>query len=132
VVEDAALRELHDLVRPGGRLLLGTGFWEGTPTTEEAAGIGMKPGELTDLAGLVDLAVGTGFRPLWIQTAKRDEWERFESGFLADWESWQVHHGDQPGADQIRADADTHRNEWLRGYRNVLGFAYLTLARPVR
>ena len=130
--QGAALRALHDLVRPGGRLLLGTGFWERPPTPEEAASIGMEPGELTDLAGLVDLAVGTGLRPLWIQTANRDEWERFESGFLADWEYWLVQHGDQPEADRIRADADTHRTEWLRGWRDVLGFAYLTLARPVR
>jgi hypothetical protein len=91
----------------------------------------MTPADLPDLAGLVDLAIAAGFRPLAVETATRDEWERFESGYLADWEEWLRVHGDDPRADEIRTRADMHRNEWLRGYRDVLGFAYLTLARPV-
>jgi SAM-dependent methyltransferase len=130
-VQHDALRALYDIVRPGGRLLLGTEFWEQSPSSAEAASLGMEPNALHDLAGLVDLAIGAGFRPLSIQTASRDEWEQFESGYLADWETWLVRYGDQPGADDIRQQADTHRNEWLRGWRNVLGFAYLTLGRPV-
>ncbi len=125
-----ALVALCDIVRPGGSLLLGTGFWERPPTAAEAASVGMEPTSLPDLAGLVDLAIDAGFRPLQIQTANRDEWEEFESGYLADWEAWLVRYGDQAGAGEIRDAADKHRNEWLRGWRNVLGFAYLTLARP--
>lgn len=127
----AALTALHSLVRPGGLLLLGTGFWERPPTPAEAAAIGMEPDELRDIAGLVDLAIATGLRPLAIQTAGRDEWERFESGYLADWETWLMQYGDHPDATDIRAQSDQHRNEWLRGWRDVLGFAYLTLGRPV-
>ncbi|HKE67604.1 MAG TPA: class I SAM-dependent methyltransferase [Nocardioidaceae bacterium] len=125
-----ALTALHALVHPGGVALVGTGFWERQPTPDEAAAIGMTPDELLDLAGLVDLAIATGFRPLAIQTAGRDEWERFESGFLADWETWLMEYGDQPSAADIRSQSDQHRNEWLRGWRDVFGFAYLTLGRP--
>ncbi len=32
--------------------------------------------------------------------------------------------------EQVRTSADEHRKRWLRGYRGVLGFSYLTLARP--
>lgn len=63
----AALHALRRTVRPGGRLLFGEGFWERTPTAEQA---------------------------------------------------------------EIRARADEHRTGWLRGYRDVLGFAYLTLGVP--
>ncbi|HEY1366164.1 MAG TPA: class I SAM-dependent methyltransferase [Gaiellaceae bacterium] len=124
-----ALSALHLLVAPGGQLLFGGGFWELTPTTDHAAAVGLTPDALPDLAGLVDLAVASGFRPLFVQTANRDEWERFESGYLADWERWLHRHGDRPEADEIRARADAHRSEWLRGYRHILGFAYLTLGR---
>jgi SAM-dependent methyltransferase len=79
-----ALAALFELVRPGGRLLFGSGFWERPPTPEQAAAAGFEPASLSDLAGLVDLAVAAGFRPLYIQTANRDEWERFESGYLSD------------------------------------------------
>jgi SAM-dependent methyltransferase len=125
-----ALAALRELVLPGGRLLFGSGFWERRPSVDEAAALGMTPGSLPDLAGLVDLAIEAGFRPLATQTATRDEWEQFESGYLADWEEWLLRHGSDPRADGIRAQADAHRNEWLRGYRDVLGFAYLTLGRP--
>ncbi len=125
-----ALAALRELVLPGGRVLFGSGVWDRPPSDEEAAAIGMTPADLPDLPGLVDLALAAGLRPLRIQTATRDEWEQFESGYLADWEEWLLRHGDDPRAGEIRAQADTHRNEWLRGYREVLGFAYLTLGRP--
>jgi SAM-dependent methyltransferase len=123
-----ALRALHRLISPGGQLLFGSGFWEQPPTTEQAAAVGLTPDSLPDLAGLVDLALTAGFRPLFIQTANRDEWEQFESNYLADLERWLRRHHTQNDADASRARADKHRNEWLRGYRNTLGFAYLNLA----
>jgi SAM-dependent methyltransferase len=125
-----ALAAVRDLVRPGGRVVFGSGFWERPPSVEEAAALDMEPGSLPDLPGLVDLALAAGLRPLGVQTANRDEWEQFESGYLADWEEWLVRHGSDGRADEIRSLADAHRNAWLRGYRNVLGFAYLTLGRP--
>lgn len=85
---------------------------------------------LHDLDGLVDLTIAAGYRPLFIQTANRDEWEQFEAGYLADWETWLVQYGDHPTAGGVREQSDRHRNEWLHGWRNVLGFAYLTLGRP--
>ena len=125
-----ALRALHPIVRSGGQLLFASGFWEQSPSPEQARAVGLEPDSLADLAGLVDLAIAAGFRPLHLQTANRDEWEQFESGFLADLEHWLHRYGHDPASDGIRATADNHRNGWLRGYRNVLGFAYLTLARP--
>jgi cyclopropane fatty-acyl-phospholipid synthase-like methyltransferase len=125
--QGAALAALHGLVRPGGRVLFGSGFWRSEPSAEQAAAVGMSPESLTDLAGLIELAISHGFRPLTIQTANADEWEQFESGYLADWETWLLAYGDHPDADGIRAKADAHRTEWLRGYGGVLGFTYLTL-----
>ena len=34
---------------------------------------------------------------------------------------------DHPDADEVRTKLDTQRNIWLRGHRDVMGFAYLTL-----
>lgn len=126
----AALAAARQLVRPGGRVLFGEQFWERVPTTAEAARFGSTPDECTDLADLVEAAIAAGFRPLRIESANRDEWEAFESGFLADWEDWLLRYGNQPDADEMRTRADEHREQWLRGYRDVLGFAYLTLGAP--
>jgi SAM-dependent methyltransferase len=125
----AALAELRRLVNPGGRVLLGEGFWHRTPTQDELAGMwpGTTAGEFGDLASLVDLAVSAGFRPAWIETATLEEWEDFESGYQCDEEEWLATHGDHPRAAEISERIDRHRSFWLRGYYGLLGQAYLTL-----
>lgn len=128
----AALRALRGLVNPGGRVLFGEAFWARTPTPGELAAMwdGASVEEMTDLAGLVDAATAAGFRPLGVSRADQNEWDDFESGFAADWEQWLLRHGHTPHADDVRAKADAHRQMWLRGYGDVMGFAYLTLAVP--
>ncbi|MDT9684065.1 methyltransferase domain-containing protein [Streptomyces sp. TRM76323] len=125
----AVLRELRRLVAPGGRVLLGEGFWERVPTPEELARMwpGAHEGDHPLLGALVDEAVEAGFRPAWIETADRDEWERFESGYRHDVELWLASHPDHPAAAETRARVDRQRASWLNGYRDVLGMAYLTL-----
>ena len=129
----AARAVLRRLVTPGGRVLLGESFWQHPPTAAELAAMwpGSAAGELLDLAQIADLTVEAGFRPAWIETASEQEWEEFESGYQADAEEWLAAHPDHPDAAEIRQRVDEHRSYWLRGYRGLLGFAYLTLV-PVR
>ncbi|MFE6223981.1 SAM-dependent methyltransferase [Streptomyces sp. NPDC057854] len=124
-----ALRELRRLVRPGGLVVLGEGFWERIPEEGELAAMwpGASAADHLPLGGLVDLAIGAGFRPAWIETAGRDEWEAFESGYRYDTEVWLAAHPDHPLAAETRERVDRQRSSWLNGYRNVLGIAYLTL-----
>lgn len=124
-----ALTALHTLVRPGGRLLFGDGFWERPPSADLIERLGGDDGS-TDLAGTVRAAIDAGFRPLAVGSADRAEWEAFESGYLADWEEWLVDNAGHPDAEDTRAQADEHRDRWLTGYRDVLGFCYLLLGRP--
>lgn len=125
----AALHALRRLVAPAGRVLLGEAFWQRPPTSAELAVMwpDASADEFHDLAGLVDLAVDAGFRPAWIETANNDEWEEFESGYQADVEEWLAAHGDHPRAEETRQRVERHRAGWLRGYRQVMGMAYLTL-----
>jgi SAM-dependent methyltransferase len=127
-----ALRALRELVEPGGRLLFGAEIWERTPTGRELAGMwpGMTVDTILNLPDLVNAAVGAGFRPLRIETATRGEWEEFESGFAAGAEEWLLANPGHPEAEQVRETLDRHRSIWLRGHRDVMGFAYLTLGTP--
>ncbi|MFD4632552.1 SAM-dependent methyltransferase [Streptomyces sp. NPDC058284] len=124
-----ALRELRRLVNPGGRVLLGEGFWQREPTAKELAAMwpDADAGEFLPLGGLVDAAVEAGFRPLWVETASEQEWEEFESGYRCDVEEWLASHAGHPLAAETRARVDAQRSSWLHGYRGVLGIAYLTL-----
>lgn len=127
-----ALRELRRLVTDGGRVLLGEGFWQRTPTDAELSGMWPEAAATDhhDLATLLDLAVAAGFRPEWTETASLDEWEEFESAYQADAEVWLAEHPDHPRAAETRAGLDRHRAQWM-SYREVLGLAYLTLV-PAR
>lgn len=124
-----ALDALRRMVAPSGRVLLGESFWQRPPTEAELTAMwpDARADECHDLAGLVDLAVAAGFRPAWIETAGGDEWEEFESGYQSDVEEWLATHPDHPLAEETRERVDRHRASWLRGYRGVLGLAYLTL-----
>lgn len=125
-----ALARLRELVNPGGRLLFGAEFWEHPPTEDELAHMweGTTADDCTDLPGLVDLAIAAGFRPLRIERSSRDEWDAFESGFRAEIEEWLAANPDHPEAPAARETIDASRTIWLRGSRDVMGFAYLTLA----
>jgi SAM-dependent methyltransferase len=127
-----ALRSLRGLVRPGGRVLLGEGFWQRPPRQEELAAMwpGARAGDHRPLGALLEAAVAAGFRPEWTETASEEEWEQFESGYLADVEEWLAAYPDDPRAAAARGRADRHRAAWT-AYRGVLGLAYLTLI-PVR
>ncbi|HSV39845.1 MAG TPA: methyltransferase [Nocardioidaceae bacterium] len=121
-----ALAALWPLVAPGGRLLYGEGTWEEVGPIDHSLVWDDLP-ELPSVAGLVDLAVSAGFRPVWTEVASQDELFAFESGFLADIEEWLVQHDDPA----LRAKNDDHRNRWLHGYRNGFGFAFLMLGKAV-
>ena len=117
----AALTVLRRLVTPGGRVLLGEGFWQRPPTAAELAAMwpGTTAGELLDLAQIADLAVAAGFRPAWIETATEEEWEEFESGYQADEEEWLAAHSEHP--DDYRnpgLDRDCRTTLQLCAFRN--------------
>lgn len=110
-----ALAALHGLTNPFGTLLFGDGVYETEPDDALRADFG----ELPDLAGLTRAATDAGFRVLHAATSTRDEWDDFES----DWRAGVERLG-TPGA---RAFADQRREEYLGGYRGVVGFAWLLL-----
>jgi cyclopropane fatty-acyl-phospholipid synthase-like methyltransferase len=126
----AALAALRPLLRPGGRLVLGVEIWTRPPTPEALRALGIDADALGPLADLVAATTEAGFRPLVVSEASMVEWDSFESRYAAAWERWLLANPDALEVDQVRARADAHRNRWLRGYRGVLGFAYLTLGVP--
>jgi len=128
------LRALRQRVNPGGAVLFAAEFWEVPPPPDRLARMwpGITADDCLDLPTMVDEAVAAGFRPLRVESASRSEWEEFESGLAAEREEWLLAHPDHAEADRVRAELDTQRGIWLRGHRDVMGFAYLTLGVPAR
>lgn len=122
----AALESLASVVRPGGRLLFGDGFWERPPTPEAAEIFG--PGTMS-LPDLIEHARTLGWRVLHMSVADQREWDDFESTWIAGRQAWLLRHPGDPQAAGLRDELDARLREYVSVYRGVFGFAYLVLGR---
>jgi SAM-dependent methyltransferase len=123
-----ALAAIRGRVRRGGRVVYADAIWSRSPTPEATAPLSGRDDEFVPLAEVVELAEAHGFAPVGVREATLDEWDEFESGFTARWATWLAEHDpDHPDAAEVRHSAEGQRAGYLRGYRGVLGMAYLQL-----
>jgi predicted O-methyltransferase YrrM len=124
----AALSGIRDRVRLGARVVYGDAVWTRSPTPEATTPLSGRDDEFVSLADLVDLAVEHGFAPVVVQEASLAEWDDFESGFTARYATWLAdHEPGHPDEAEVRERARRQRDAYFRGYRGILGLAYLQL-----
>jgi SAM-dependent methyltransferase len=112
-----ALGALHELVEPGGQLLLGEGYWRRSPEDDylEALG-GATADELDDYGGLMSAAEDAGFTPLYASVASDADWDRYE------WR--QILNSERSGHPALRERAQGARARLTQPVgRDTLGFA---------
>lgn len=114
-------------LRPGGRVLLGEGFWDGEPTQQAMSALGAEPGELSDLVGLVEAARAAGYEPGYGHVSSAEEWDDYEWSWTGTLSRWALDHPDDPDSTHASQAAAEHRAQWLDGYRGTLGFVTLLL-----
>ena len=127
-----ALPALGRVTRPHGLLLVGEGFWARPPTPEALRALGAAPEEFRDLPGTVDFVQRAGWTPVYGHVSTEDEWDDYEWSWTGSLARWALEHPEAPGQAAAARAAAEHREEWLRGYRGVLGFVCLLLARTTR
>ncbi|MFF3013104.1 SAM-dependent methyltransferase [Streptomyces sp. NPDC057939] len=110
---------------PGGRVLLGEGFWAREPSP---AAVEML-GDLTDLATTLDRVTADGWVPVHGHISTRRELDDYEWACWGSLASWALDHPDDPDSPEALATATTRRGEWLRSYRDDFGFVCLVLRR---
>ncbi|MFG3229474.1 SAM-dependent methyltransferase [Kitasatospora sp. NPDC048194] len=123
------LAAARELLAPGGRLLVGEGFWEREPSQAALDGLGAARGDFADLATTTDRVVADGWTPVYGHVSTAQEWDDYEFSWTGSLAEWVLDHPDHPGAAAAREAADRHRAEWLRGYRGTLGFVTYLLRR---
>lgn len=116
-------------VRPDGVLLVGDGFWQAAPTPGALAALDAAEDDFTDLAGRVDAAEQAGWTPVYAHVSDTAEWDDYEWSWVGSLTEWALENPGHPDAAEALAAAREHRGQWLRGYRNVLGFVTLVLRR---
>jgi SAM-dependent methyltransferase len=126
---DGTLRLAGQHVGDDGVLMVGECFWQVPPTTEALAALEAKPQDYTDLPGLVDVCEAAGWVPVYAHVSDAAEWDNYEWSWIGSLTEWALDNPGHPDAAQVHSVAREHRDLWLRGYRNVLGFATLVLRR---
>jgi SAM-dependent methyltransferase len=119
----AALPALAALVRPGGVVLIGEGFWarEPSPAFLEALG-GATPDELGTLDELIGHARSAGLEPVFQAVASEADWARYEETLVRNAET----RGEEESLAYARVIRD--RRELPDG-TSTLGFALLAMRR---
>lgn len=110
-----ALRRIHELVTPGGRVLLGESFWE----RPAGAAARVTHGDLPVFDGLRAIARGAGFAVEHADRSTLEEWDAFEAAGRAGLVA-----ADDPEARALALERERTYQETTRG---VLGFAWLVL-----
>ncbi|TDC19769.1 class I SAM-dependent methyltransferase [Streptomyces sp. 8K308] len=108
---------------PGGRVLVGDGYWAHQPTPEAVEILG----DLADLPTTVDTVTADGWTPVHGHISSRRELDGYEWSWTGSLASWALDHPDDPAAATALTRATTHRDQWLRGYRDAFGFLCLVL-----
>jgi SAM-dependent methyltransferase len=126
----AALRALGSLVRPGGAVLLGEGFWEREPDAGYLDLLGATREELRDFAGTAGLGAAAGLEPVAAEATTREAWDRYEGAYAANVERFVAAHRADPDAAAMLARIRPWRAGYLRWGRTTLGFGLFVFRRP--
>jgi SAM-dependent methyltransferase len=126
-----ALHVLAELVRPGGEVLLGEGYWRLPPSSEYLAALGAASAdELPDYSALMRAAEAARLTPLHSTVASEADWDRYEWRLILNAERWAAAHPDDGGADVLLERARRARVRMtMPGGRETLGFALVLLRR---
>jgi SAM-dependent methyltransferase len=115
--------------RPDGVLVVGECFWQVAPTREALVALDATKEDFTDLAGLIDVAERAGWTPVYAHVSDAAEWDNYEWSWTGSLTEWALDNPGHPDAAEALTHAREHRDQWLRGYRDVLGFVTLVLRR---
>jgi SAM-dependent methyltransferase len=119
----ASLAAARKHLAPGGRILVGDGFWQRDPSPEAVEMLG----EFADLPTTIDRVIADGWVPVYGHVSSRGELDDYEWDWTGTLASWALDHPNDPDSPQALVAAATHRDEWLRVYREVFGFVCLVL-----
>ncbi|MEU1046746.1 class I SAM-dependent methyltransferase [Streptomyces sp. NPDC005897] len=119
----ATLAAAREHLAPGGRVLVGDGFWERDPSPEAVELLG----DLTDLPTTLERVVADGWTPVGGHISTRAELDDYEWSWTGALATWALDHPTDPDRAQALETATAHRDGWLRGYRDSLGFLCLVL-----
>jgi SAM-dependent methyltransferase len=126
----AALSALQRAVGPGGRILLGEGYWKREPDPEYLAALDATRDDFTDHAGNVSAGLDAGLISLYSCVSSEDEWDHYEGLYARAIERYAIANPDDPDRAEMLERIRRWRAAYLRWGRETLGFGLYLFAKP--
>lgn len=126
----STLEGLKRAVRPGGRVLVGDGYWKQPPAAEYLELLGDPPGIYHDHRANVSVAEAMGLVPLYAAVSNDDEWDDFEWSHRMRFEREAALHPDDPKAAAKLDASRAWRDGYLRWGRSTMGFGFYLFMKP--
>jgi len=125
-----SLEALRGWVRPGGRILVGEGYWKCEPHPDYLAVLDATREELTDHAGNVAIGVAAGLERVASVEAAPEDWDRYEDTYAANVEVFAAENPDDPDREAMLKRIRRWRDAYQRWGRETLGFALDLFRKP--
>lgn len=121
---------LSRVVRPGGRLLLGEGYWKQTPAPEYLELIGEPVGIYRDHAQNISYGEERGLLPLYALVSNEDEWDDFEWTHKMKIERQAALTPNDPSVMNKLKRSREWRDGYLKWGRSTMGFGFYLFEKP--
>lgn len=125
------IRRLLQLVRPGGQLLIGEGYWKQTPAAAYLQLIGDPVGIYHDHMTNITFAEKQGLITLYAAVSNEDEWDDFEWSHRMRIERQAALHPNDPVVMERLKRSREWRDGYLRWGRSTMGFGFYLFLKPV-
>jgi cyclopropane fatty-acyl-phospholipid synthase-like methyltransferase len=128
----ATLEHAHRWGTSDAVALVGDGFWQRAPDRATLDALDASADEFPSYAGLVALVEAGGWAPTHVHVSTLQEWDDYEWSWVSTLTRWARAHPEDPDAADAATFAQQHRDQWLAGYRETLGFAVVLAERRDR
>lgn len=125
-----AILGLTRLVRPGGLILVGDGYWKQPPSADYIALIGDPVGIYRTHAENIWFAEQSGLIPWYATTSNDDEWDHFEWSHRIRIEIEGAQHPEDPESKANIQRSRAWRDGYLRWGRSTMGFGFYLFRKP--
>jgi SAM-dependent methyltransferase len=125
-----ALGALSALVRTGGTLALGEGYWKQPPAPAYLEVLGGGADEFTSHEGNIRAGVAFALKLRFATTSSDAEWDAYEGPYAAAIERFAAEHPDDADREAMLSRARTWYDAYLRWGRGTLGFGVYLFEKP--
>jgi cyclopropane fatty-acyl-phospholipid synthase-like methyltransferase len=113
---------LGGLVKPGGCMLLGEGFWESDPPPEYLQFLSISREDLLDHSGNVQAGVQAGFQIIAEHRSTPKQWDHYETTYADNVDRYLDLNPQDPEAPVMRSKINKWRDAYWKWGRGTLGF----------